>query len=248
MFNNFHNSIAILIMTCFLGCHHSFIYYGNNKLEGFSNNKLEFKEYSEFENNFKALEGISLKLEEITFQNSYQDTVYNSFLNLSKFKGNVGLKVGKWNATGSISELYEANCEFEFICYDGEIKDLFRLMLDSSYQKINRNENIYMPRDNPMSYEIYRNDSKYLILKTYAPIGEIGYFEFFSSHKYLKITMPESHPESKRYSRWIMSYLFYPLTRGIKLKVGDEFIALDADHYLPDSSFAFLYKNGEIQP
>lgn len=233
-------------IICFSSCY-SVPRIGNNKLEGFKNDSLKFQDYSNHGKDFKALKGILLKLDHITFVKNLVDTVYSFHLELSKYEGTIGMKVGKWGVSGrGIPELFEADCIFEFYSCLGEVTDLFNTVLDSAYQKIVKNENFYNPRENPLSFEVFRYENNYVIVKTFAPLKELGYFEIFSSKSYLKITMPERDPEAKRYRKWLQHYIFYELTRGLKIHISGDPMAFSAENLLSDSIFILLYERGLI--
>jgi|GEM_PF-4334884 len=221
---------------------------GHNNFEGFTNAGLSFRDYSGLGDDFEELNGLLLKLDTIKRHGLVSDTIHNFPMTLTKFEGLVGMRVGKWGVSGrGVPEVFEAECAFEFYVYSNNTEDLFKTMADSAYQRMSNNKNFYNPRQSPLSFEVFQKDSLNAIIRIFAPLQKPGYYEIFLVDKYVKIKMPEKHPEAKRYGRWIQHYIYYELTRGLRLKDGETQMSFESKTLLSDSSFIAQHEKGFIR-
>lgn len=225
----YKNIIILLSIFTLLGC--------NQKIKDGFENELTFTDYSYLGNDYRHLENIELKLDDLEFVNYQSDTICNYEVKIARYLGNVELRLTKNGVSGSDkARIYRKYVEMYIDIALSETDIIYHSLRDSLCSRVSSNKH-YSLKNDPVDYSLYKDQSyqSYLCLKSYVPFKKEGYYEFSLPDKYLRISPRSISSVTDPFLYWIPSYIGNSDINGIRFKtIEDSLVELKNDNIVQD--------------
>lgn len=221
-------SILIFISLSSIGCT-KLIKINDNKVEGFANKKVKFRDYSSLGNEYLPLANMEIKADQLHFCCIQKDTVLGIPLIMSAFDIKVHLKlITKWNITGtSAKKPLNKRADFQVkVSQQNALKHYHQVLNQikekskGQYQK----NNLGIFKVEGLLFPFHQTEKSFLV---------------FTPNFTFKLEVSKNIIDADT-ELWLVNYLTYDLSRGIRFKIDNVIYELDSENILSLSELSNL--------